>query len=58
MRNAVETSVKMKRIDICDLLIACDAAKALSSDGGRKWDKLHDLLRTQLDELDRQLDEV
>lgn len=58
MRNAAETSVKMKRIDICDLLISCDAAKALSNDGGEKWDKLHDLLRTQLDELDRQLDEV
>lgn len=58
MRNTVETSVKMKRIDICDLMLACDAAKELSSDGGGKWDKLYDLLRTQLDELDRQLDEI
>lgn len=58
MRNAVETFAEMKRIDICDLLLACNAAKALSNDGGEKWDKLHDLLRTQLDELDRQFDEA
>ena len=57
MRNAAETSVKMKRIDICDLMFACSVLKALSNDGGKKWDKLHDLLKTQLDELDRQLDE-
>lgn len=57
MRNSVETSVRMKRTDICDLLLACDAAKVLSNDGGEKWDKLHDLLISQLDELDRQLDE-
>lgn len=57
MRNAVETSVKMKRIDICDLLFACSVLKALSNDGGKKWDKLHDLLITQLHELDRQLDD-
>lgn len=57
MRNSVETLVRMKRVDICDLLLACDAAKVLSNDGGEKWDKLHDLLISQLDELNKEVDD-
>ena len=58
MRNESETSIKARRIDICDLMMACTLAKQAANDGGRKWDKLHDLLKSQLDELDRQIDEI
>jgi len=58
MRNSFETYVKMRRIDICDLELACLAAKELANDGGAKWDRLHDMLKQQLKDLDRQLDEV
>lgn len=40
------------------LMMACTLAKQAANDGGRKWDKLHDLLKSQLDELDRQIDEI
>ena len=58
MRNESETSIKVRRIDICDLMMACTLAKQMANDGGRKWDKLHDLLKSQLDELDRQIDKI
>lgn len=56
MRNEFETTIKLKRIDICDLLIACTNAQQTASDGGAKWKRLHDELKRQLDELDAQLD--
>lgn len=56
--NSFETYVKMKRIDICDLLLACLAAKSLANDAGAKWNRLHDMLKQQLEDLDRQLNEV
>ncbi len=58
MRNSFETYVKMRRIDICDLKLACLAAKELSNDEGKKWNRLHEMLNQQLEELDRQLDEI
>lgn len=58
MRNESETSIKVRRIDICDLMMACTLAKQMANDVGRKWDKLHDLLKSQLDELDRQIDKI
>lgn len=56
--NSFETYVKMKRIDICDLMLACLAAKNMANDAGTKWDRLHDMLKQQLKDLDRQLDEI
>lgn len=58
MRNQFKTHISLRRIDVCDLLIACTAMKELSNDGGDKWEKLHNMLKVQLDELDRQLDEI
>ena len=58
MRNQFETTIRVQRIDICDLMLACLAAKEAATDGGKKWDKLHDKLGAQLAELDAQLDEV
>jgi hypothetical protein len=58
MRNNFKTTIEVKRIDICDLMLACLAAKEAANDEGKKWDRLHDLLKEQLDELDAQLDEI
>lgn len=56
MRNNIKTTLQLRRVDICDLMIACTAAKRAS--GAKKWDELHDELKRQLDELDEQLDEI
>lgn len=58
MRNEFKTTLQVKRIDICDLMLACLAAKELANDSGIKWDRLHDELKRQLNELDTQLDEL
>lgn len=58
MRNGFKTTLQVKRIDICDLMLACLAAKELANDEGKKWDRLHDELKRQLKELDAQLDEL
>lgn len=58
MRNEFNTNLQVKRIDICDLMLACLAAKELANDDGKKWDRLHDELKRQLNELDTQLDEL
>lgn len=58
MNNYADVKIELKRIEVCDLLLACLAAKELSNDGGKKWDRLHDKLKAQLKELDNQLDEI
>lgn len=58
MRNHFKTTVELERIDICDLMIACLAAKECANDKGEKWDRLHEKLRSQLEALDKQLDEI
>ena len=58
MRNHFETTIKLQRIDICDLMLACLAAEQSANDGGKKWAELHDKLERQLTELDAQLDEI
>lgn len=58
MRNNFKTTIEVKRIDICDLMLACLAAQEAANDGGAKWQRLHDELKRQLDELDAQLDEI
>ena len=58
MRNEFKTTIQLRRIDVCDLMLACTSAKKLANDDGKKWDKLRELLKTQLDELDRQIDEI
>lgn len=57
MRNEFKTTLQLRRIDICDLMLACTAAKQLSN-GAEKWDRLHDELKRQLEELDKQLGEI
>lgn len=57
MRNEFKTTLQVRRVDICDLMLACSLVGFLSS-GAKKWDKLHDELKRQLDELDTQLDNL
>lgn len=45
MRNEFKTTLQVKRIDICDLMLACTAAKQLANDDGKKWDRLRDELK-------------
>lgn len=58
MRNHVSTSVKLERIDICDLMLACTMSQFSANDGGKKWARLHDKLKQQLEDLDRELDQL
>ena len=45
MRNEFKTTLQVKRINICDLMLACLAAKELANDDGKKWVRLHDELK-------------
>lgn len=56
MRNGVHTAVRLRRIDICDLMLACTCAEFSANDGGEKWKRLREELRKQLEELDEELD--
>lgn len=56
--NEFKTTLQLKRIDICDLMLACLAAKELANDDGKKWITLHDELKRQLNELDEQLTQI
>ena len=43
-------TVKLTRIEVCDLLLACSACMEASE--AKKWSELHDKLMAQLDEWD------
>lgn len=58
MRNQFKTTIEVRRIDICNLMLACTLTGQSANDGGKKWERLHDELKRQLDELDKQLDEI
>lgn len=49
--NDMTVTMKLKRIDVCDLLLACWAADKLS-EGAPKWIELHDKIEKILDEFD------
>lgn len=49
--NDMTVTLKLKRIEVCDLLLACLAADSMAQ-GADKWDKLHDKLMAILDEFD------
>lgn len=50
--NQKTVTVKMKRIELCDLLMACTALDEETNADNRKWAKLHDKLKAVLDEFD------
>lgn len=58
MRNNFETTIKVKRIEICDLILLCGLKAVDDPKHANKWQRLHDKLKSQLDELDKQLDDA
>lgn len=56
--NEMTVTAKLKRIDICDLRLACGALSLLTEDeeATTKWTKLHDKLTAILDEFDEKID--
>lgn len=52
--NYKDMTLHLKRIEICDLLLACLAAKDMAGDNGKKWERLHEKIKKQLKELDEQ----
>ena len=56
MRNDEIMYVRLKRIDVCDLLLACIAADKDTDGDAKKWFKLHDKIREQLKTFDDLLD--
>lgn len=48
--NEKTVTLKLKRIDVCDLLLACTLISAESN--ATKWDKLHDKLKQILVDFD------
>lgn len=58
MRNQFRTTVEVTRSEICDLILACSAARRCASDEGEKWKRLRAKLKEQLNDLDEQLDMI
>ena len=48
--NQKTVTMKLSRIELCDLLIACNTCADVSN--ADKWSKLHDKLKAILDEFD------
>lgn len=60
MNNEIYT-VSLSRIDICNLMTACTHIVhdfPAGSDGAKKWVRIHDELKAQLEEADRKMTEV
>lgn len=54
--NQKTVSLKLKRIEICDLLLACTAISDSQKHDGQtaqKWDDLHNKLKAILEEYDK-----
>lgn len=50
--NQRTVNVKIKRIELCDLLIACTALDNAAEADSTKWGNLHDKLKEILDDFD------
>ena len=50
MANEMIVNVRIKRIDLCDLLLAC--AAVYGDTGAKKWDQLYDKLKMILEQFD------
>ncbi len=55
IRNYSSAEFRLKRIELCDMLLACDSAYQLSG-GAVKWQILHDQIKEMLNDLDAYLD--
>lgn len=50
--NQKTVSLKLKRIELCDLMLACAALDDATEDA-KKWATLHEKLKAILDEFDK-----
>ena len=74
MRNGKIMSLKMTRLDMCDLMLAAssiyidmdmemrderttETRRKILRESMKKWERLHDEIRRQINEFDRQFDE-
>lgn len=54
--NQKTVTLKLKRQEVCDLLLACNAISGSFKDSGEKstkWDNLHEKLKAILDDFDK-----
>ena len=51
--NQKTVTLKLKRIEVCDLMLACTALDSSTPEDTQKWAKLHDKLKAILDEFDK-----
>ena len=52
--NQRTMTLKLKRIEVCDLMIACTAiSESVDEKDAEKWNRLHDKLYEMLDNFDR-----
>lgn len=57
MLNEQTVTVTMKRIDLCNLLLACSSIEYLMRQNGerhKKWHALHEHLRNALEAFDKE----
>ena len=52
MKNTDYITLTLTRIQLCDLMLACTAAKSRANDGGKKWTDLHNVIKTIIDKSD------
>nr|DAH24690.1 MAG TPA: hypothetical protein [Caudoviricetes sp.] len=50
--NARPVNVKISRLDLCDLMLACTVLDTETDTENTKWEKLHDKLEAILNEFD------
>lgn len=57
MLNQMDITAEFKRIELCDLMLACRAAWSMSGDTleerSDKWLKLHDKIEEMVNEFDK-----
>lgn len=51
--NQRTITLKLKMIDVCDLLLACNALDQSTDDDTKKWEMIRDKLKAILDEFDQ-----
>ena len=49
--NQRTMTIKLKRIEVCDLMLACTVLSDATEDA-KKWDDLHEKLKKMIDKFD------
>ena len=54
MINNEDMTITLKRIEVCDLLLACTLADMSTEESNKKWANLHDKVEKLLEQFDRE----